>query len=586
MSAFTAIDIKLLRDFRRLSVQGLAIALVLAAGVTVILMSVGMSRALEETLQTYYDRHRFAQVFASARRAPVTLLQEIQAIDGVATIEAQVRGYAVLDLPGRSDPATGLLISRPEFGEQRLNVPLLRSGHWPDPDSSQQVVVNEPFAEENGFLIGDRFVANLNGSRRELIITGTALSPEFVYTIGPGALMPDSSTYGILWMSAETVESAYGMSGAFSDISLTLVPRAPVEPVLDALDELLEPYGGEDAIEREDQVSNAFVQTEIEQLQTLAYILPPVFLGITVFLVNMVMGRIVFLERTEIGLMKAIGYSNTEICVHYLMLAGLIAVLGIGLGWVAGSWLAREMADLYAKYYDFPFLVFRVPSSIYALSAILGLAATSAGALRSALKAARLAPAVAMSPPAPPNFRQSFADRLMGLAGLAQPTRMILRSLVRWPMRAAMTSLGMALAVSVLVASNFFPDAMDEIVDKGFYQSNRQDYMLLFDEDEPLVALQEVQNLPGVLQAEPQQFHSAVLRSGHLEKRLAVSAFPKDADLSRIVDNEGRVITAGPAGVVISDRLADALNVDVGDVVTIEFQSGLRETFEVPVSAV
>ncbi|MEO1461295.1 MAG: ABC transporter permease, partial [Pseudomonadota bacterium] len=174
MSAFTAIDIKLLRDFRRLSVQGLAIALVLAAGVTVILMSVGMSRALEETLQTYYDRHRFAQVFASARRAPVTLLQEIQAIDGVATIEAQVRGYAVLDLPGRSDPATGLLISRPEFGEQRLNVPLLRSGHWPDPDSSQQVVVNEPFAEENGFLIGDRFVANLNGSRRELIITGTA----------------------------------------------------------------------------------------------------------------------------------------------------------------------------------------------------------------------------------------------------------------------------------------------------------------------------------------------------------------------------------------------------------------------------
>ncbi len=586
VSAFAAIDVKLLRDFRRLSVQGLAIALVLAAGVTVILMSVGMSRALEETLQTYYDRHRFAQVFAGARRAPVTLLQEIQAIDGVATIEAQVRGYAVLDLPGRSDPATGLLISRPEFGEQRLNVPLLRSGHWPDPDSSQQVVVNEPFAEENGFQIGDSFVANLNGSKRELIITGTALSPEFVYTIGPGALMPDSSTYGILWMSAETVESAYGMSGAFSDISLTLVPRAPVEPVLDALNELLEPYGGEDAIEREDQVSNAFVQTEIDQLQALAYILPPVFLGITVFLVNMVMGRIVFLERTEIGLMKAIGYSNAEICVHYLMLAGLIAVLGIGIGWVAGSWLALEMADLYAKYYDFPFLVFGVPSSVYALSAILGLAATSMGALRSALKAARLAPAVAMSPPAPPNFRQSFADRLMGLARLAQPTRMILRSLVRWPVRAAMTSLGMALAVSVLVASNFFPDAMDEIVDKGFYQSNRQDYMLLFDEDEPLAALQEVQNLPGVLQAEPQQSHAAVLRSGHLEKRLAVSAFPKDADLSRIVDNEGRVITAGPAGVVISDRLADALDVNVGDIVTIEFQSGLRETFEVAVSAV
>ncbi|KUF09357.1 FtsX-like permease family protein [Pseudoponticoccus marisrubri] len=579
-----AIDLKLMRDFRRLWVQGLAIALVLAAGVTVILMSVGMSRALNETRAAYYDDNRFAHVFASTRRAPLSVLPDLRAIEGVAQVEAQVRGYAMLDLPGRTKPATGLLISRPASGAALLNVPILRSGRWPEAPS--EVVVNEPFAEANGFVPGDVVSVNLNGRKRALTITGTALSPEFVYTIGPGALMPQNETFGILWLTAEVMDAAFGMAGAFNTLSLTVLPRTPLEPVKEAVRARLDPYGATTPVDRSGQQSNAFLETEITQLEVLAYVLPPVFLGITVFLVNMVMGRIVQLERAEIGLLKAIGYSNFEIALHYLMLAGLIALVGVGIGWAAGTWLAQSMASLYAKYYDFPYLVFGVSPGVYAASAALGLAATSAGALRSALGAARLAPAVAMAPPAPPRFRQTLLDRAIAALRLSQPSRMILRSLLRWPLRAAMTMLGMALAVSVLVASNFFPDAVDEIIDKGFYQSNRQDILLLFDPDAPISALEEVRRLPGVLQVEPQQYHAARLIHGPYEKLLPVSTVAPGADLARVVDDAGRVVTPEGGGLLISERLAEALRARVGDTLTVSFESGLRERHRIPVTGI
>ncbi len=294
-----ALDRKLLRDFSRLWAQALAIALVLGCGVAVILMSFGMSAALDGTRKAYYERNRFADVFVSARRVPRTLLPEIAAIDGVAAVEARVTAHAVLDLPGRAQSAVGQVLSLPAAGLPRLNVPLLRSGAWPDPESTDEVVVNEPFAVANGYAIGDGFWANLDGRKRWLTITGTALSPEFIYTIGPGALMPDNERYGILWMAERGVAATLDMTGAFNDLALTLTAGTSPEPVIDAVDDLLEPYGGLGAYGRDLQLSNTFLDAEIKGLDALALILPPVFLGITVFLVNMVIGRIITLERSR-----------------------------------------------------------------------------------------------------------------------------------------------------------------------------------------------------------------------------------------------------------------------------------------------
>lgn len=579
-----ALDLKLLRDFRRLRTQGIAIALVLGCGVAVILMSIGMSGALEGTRAAYYERNRFAEVFAEVRRAPLSLLPEIRAIPGVWAAEGRIDAYAVLGIEGRTRSATGRIISLPADGTAPLlNVPILRTGDWPDPGDTDRVVVNEPFAKANGFRVGDSFTANLNGRKRHLTITGTALSPEFIYTIGPGALMPDNAHFGILWMPERAVAAAFGQSGAFTQVSLKLEPGQDRAAVIDALETILEPYGSNGAYGRDDQVSDAFIDAEIKQLRTIAWVLPPVFLGITVFLVNMVIGRIVMLERAEIGLLKALGYAKSAIALHYILLAALVAVLGVVIGWGLGAWLARAMARLYAQYFDFPFLIQSLSLPTYAAAGALGLAAASIGALRSALGAAALPPAVAMAPPPPPRFTRGAPDRLLALLRLSQPTLMILRSLGRWPVRSALTTLGMALATAVLTASMFFPDSLDKIIDSAFNQSNRQDAMLLFSDDMPESALAAVARLPGVMQTEGHAYLAARLRHGQHMRQTPVEARRPGSDLSRVVDGEGRVIELSRDGILLSERLALALDVRAGELIEVEFlgQGGERHAVAV-----
>ncbi|WP_299832170.1 ABC transporter permease [uncultured Roseobacter sp.] len=579
-----AIDKKLLRDFRRLWMQAIAIALVLACGVAILLTSVGMYSALSETRTAYYERNRFADVFVHTTRAPESLLPEIARIDGVLNVEARISGDAILDIPGRVKTAVGRVLSYPEDREPVLNVPLLVQGRFPNPMVTDEIVVNAPFAEANGFEPGDSFSANLRGQKRELTIVGTVLSPEFVYTIGPGALMPDNTSFGIIWMSERAAAAAFDMTGAFNDVAIAVAAGLPTAPVIDAVDDLLEPYGGFGAYDRTTQQSDAFLDAEISQLKGMAAILPPIFFGIAGFLVSMVLSRIIALERSEIGLLKAIGYSNTEVCLHYLMLAGLIALAGVLLGWVAGTVLARSMANQYAQFFNFPFVIFRVSYWVYAAAGLAGLATTSLGAAHSALQAARLAPAIAMQPPAPPRFKRSFIDEMMARLRLTQPTIMILRSLLRWPLRSFLTSLGLALAVASVIASLFINDALDEIVDLAFFQTNRQDAMLIFSDDVLETALEDVRNLPGVLQAESQQFHTAILHKGHLSKRVAVEARRPDTDLSRVMDASGRLMTAPPGGILLSQRLADQLDVQAGDTIEAEFLSGRRETFDLVVT--
>ena len=579
-----ALDKKLLRDFGRLWVQALAIAMVMAGGVSILLMSFGMSTALDQTRATYYERNRFADVFASARRVPLSLMQDIRAIDGVAAAEARVTTFATLDLAGKSASTLGYFVSLPPDGQPLLNEPMLRSGTWPDPNSTDEIVVNEPFAQANDFSVGDTISANLNGNKRRLTITGTVLSPEFIYTIGPGSMVPDNEDYGIAWMPERALAAAVNRTGAFDDLAVKLRPGFDAEPVIDTIDDLLEPYGGAGATDRSSQISNAYIDSEIEQLRQISYILPPIFLAITVFLVNLVIGRIVTLERSEIGLLKALGYSNSAVCLHYLFLAGLVAVAGVGIGWAVGSWLSFQLAQIYAEFLNFPYLIYNISWNTYIVSGLLGFAAASFGAIRSSLRAASLSPAIAMSPPAPPRFRRNWIDRTLAWLRVSQPTMMILRSLIRWPFRALFSILGMALAVAVLIAANFFPDALDEIIDMAFYQSNRQHAVLFFAEDLPETAVEEARNLPGVLQAEGQQYKSAILRNGHFEKRVSVEARRPGNDLSRIVDATGTVVDAPPGGIMLTERLADQLGVGVGDTVETEFLDGRRSTFDLTVT--
>ena len=278
---------------------------VVAGGVATLVLAVGSIRSLEETRIAYYERYQFANVFASVKRAPKSLLNQIAEIPGVAAVEARVTKLAQIDVPGFRMPATGEFISLPDGAESVLNRLYMRLGRMPEPGRGDEVVVSEGFAKAHAFAPGARFSAILNGRRRDLVIVGTALSPEFVYSMGPGDRAPDEGRFAIVWMSEKALASAYDLDGAFSSVSLRLLRGAPEPEVIRRLDELLDRYGGQAAYGRKDQTSDAYLDHGLDMLRSMSRTLPPIFLLVAAFLINRTLGRIVALEREQIGLLKA-----------------------------------------------------------------------------------------------------------------------------------------------------------------------------------------------------------------------------------------------------------------------------------------
>ena len=577
-----AMNRKVLRDLWHLRGQVLAIGMVVAAGIAALIMSLSTLEALDETTAAYYERYRFGDVFGWVKRAPQSVAQRIEAIPGVRTVQTRVSRFAMLDIEGFAEPVMGQFVSVPVGRQPTLNQLALRSGRLPQ--NGDEVVLNEPFAEAHELVAGDPVVAVINGNRRQLRVVGTALSPEFVYALGPGALMPDDRRFGILWMEDEALAAAYDLKGAFNSVSLDLDRSANTEQVLQQLDRILERYGGVGATARENQLSNWFVMNEMEQLKTMSKILPTIFLVVSAFLTNMVLGRLVATERGQIGLMKAFGYSSVEVGLHYARFVIGIVFVGSLIGIAAGTWLGRINTEMYTNLFRFPLLLYRPSTSAMLIAISVSLVAALLGSAGAVRRAARLPPAQAMNPPAPTVFRRMRLWDTRGARWLDQASRIVVRNILRSPTRSMLTVLGVAASIGLLVLSIQWNDSLNYLGQSYFFHAQHQDVTVGLAEPQSETIVRDFEHLPGVLAVEPMRIVGADLSVGPVTHRGSLTGLKNDAWLQPIFDDAtARVLPVPPAGLVIGTVLADKLGVSIGDRVWVEVLEGRRPEIALPV---
>ncbi len=574
---------KALRDLRRLWGQALAIALVLAAGVATMILGNGAHRSLSDTRERYYADYRFADIFSDVVRAPLALVEDIEAIDGVLQVEPRIVKLGRPEIDGMAEPASVLLVSLPK--SDGLNLLYLREGRLAHPDAANEVVVSQDFASAHGLRQGSRLTVVMNGKRRELTVTGIALSPEFIYALGPGEMMPDPHRFGVVWMPRPALEQAFDLKGAFSNLALRLARGVPESRVIATLDRLTAPYGGGGGTGRAEQTSHAFLDAELKQLAAMVKVLPPIFLLVAAMLVHMTLSRLIALEREQIGLLKALGYTPAKIAQHYLEFLLLIVLGGVLVGFVAGAGLGAGLARLYARFFSFPFLDFGTDLRVYGLAAVVTAVAAVAGALQSLRAVLSLPPAVAMAPPAPADYRGGNGWVLRAVR-LRQTGRMVLRHLLHWPFRTASSVLGMAMAVAILVASLWSFGSIDHMIRVTFQMAERQDVKMVFGTPETPVALADIRHMPGVMAAEPFRLVPAELTHGTRSKRLVIQGRPDNARISRVLSPDLQPMPMPEAGLILSAALADALLLRPGDRVTVEFLEGRRSVIELSVSGI
>ncbi|MCP4391718.1 MAG: ABC transporter permease [Gammaproteobacteria bacterium] len=580
-----AIDKKLWRELWNLRMQVLAIAMVIVGGVSIFIMSLSTLDSLFETRASYYSNHHFAQVFASLKRAPLSLARRIEAIPGVDKVETRVVAYVSIDVPGFDDPVSGHLVSLPDNSRGLLNQVYLRRGRLLETGRDNEVLLSVKFAEAHGLEPGDKLYATINGRRKSLDIVALAMSPEYIYQIAPGALFPDYERYGVMWMAYKPLATAYDMDGAFNNVTLTLVRGSNEQDVIDRLDALLKPYGSIGAYAREDQLSSRFLTEELKQQETTATVFPVIFFGVAAFLLNVVISRLVSLQREQIAVLKAFGYSDLAVGLHYTKLVLLIVGLGVVGGIVAGIWMGQGLSNIYMEFFSLPFMIYVLKPQVVISAALIAVVVAILGTLYAVRNAVKLPPAQAMRPEPPDIYQTTLVERLGLQRWFSQPTRMILRHIERRPVKSLMTTLGIAMASGIMVVSGFQEGAIDYMIEVQYGLSQRADIIVNFTDATSSRSLYSLRSLRGIEQVEGFRAVPAKLRYQHRFYRSSVQGIQADSSLMRLLDSDLNIIDLPPRGLVLTDYLAELLQIEPGDLLTVEVLEGSRPTLQIPVIA-
>lgn len=580
-----ALDRKLLRDLRLMWSQALTIALVVASGIGGFITSLSAVDSLALARDRFYADGRFADVFATVKRAPHTVADTLRALPGVAEVQTTIEQVVRVEIPGLPDPIIGQLIGLDLRQPRSLNRVMLGGGRMLTEgrsDGTLEVLVSEGFAQARGLKPGAELRALVNGRQRTLRVVGSALSPEFIFAGLWG--MPDQRGFGVFWLDQESLAAAYDMRGAFNRVAVRLAPGASEKAVIDELERRLERHGSRTVIGRADQTSHAMLDNEIKVQRVLGTVLPAIFLGVAAFLLNVVVSRLVATQREQIAALKALGYPNRRIGAHYLELVLLIVAAGLVLGLLLGDRLGTMFTALYAEFYHFPRFEHRIAPQLVLTSAAITVATAVLGTLNAILATVRLAPAEAMRPPAPGRYRRTLMERL-GIQAMPAALRMIVRNMERRPLRTLLSIGGVAAAVAIVVLGNFFRDAIEVIVDSQFSLAMRSDVAVWMIEPADDRLRLDLARLPGVTQVESTRFVPVTLIHGHRRERSLIRGYAGRAELYRVIDADNRATLLEGRGLVLTDRLAAKLEVQVGDTLQVEVLEGRARTVEMTVGA-
>lgn len=585
----TALGRKLRRDLVHAGGLLVAIALIMSVGICCYVAMSSAHRNLSEALQRYYVQCRMADFSIELKKLPTTDLVVLDQVRGITELRPRIQSNVTIDLADVEQPINGVVLSMPEVRRPVINdIVIIRGSYFTDV-RDEEVIVNDAFARKHHLHPGGRIHVILNNRRQELFITGTAISSEFAYLVGPAGLIPDPEHFGVLYLKHRYMEDAYDFQGACNQLVGLLGPevRAHPDPVLDTAERLLADYGVFTKIPRREQSSHRFLSNEIEQLGVFAWFMPAIFLSVAALVLNMLLMRLIDQQRTVIGTLKALGYSDLEVLSHYVQFGLWVGFIGGLVGCLAGVGFAELLTMEYRKFFEFPELINRFHPDLCLTGLGISLACSVAGAVHSAWLVLQLEAAEAMRQKPPLAGRSVWIERIGWLWNrLDSSWRMALRNLFRQRFRTSVgifaAAMGAALVVNALLANQ----SLKYLIDFQFQKLLKSDVDLSFKDEQNYSALLEVRKLPGVDFAEPTLNVGCTFTHGHCTKRSGITGLVSGATLTIPRDTDGNALRVPTRGLLMGRTLADMLQVKAGDHVTIEPIKGLRQRRTVPVVAV
>ncbi len=538
---------------------------------------VSMSTAyynLDRTKAVFYRETNFADYYFHVVRAPEEVTGQIARVTGVAAVTGRIEeDVPVIKTNGQR--ATVRIISYPMPLYKELNLVQLKSGRLFDayPGSGKTEVLLDPhYAQANGISLGDSLAVVAAGRKVHLTVVGTAISPEFVYAIKDAAsLAPEPKTFGIVMLPENQAQQILNLDGKVNQIIIKLAPGADEKKVAGRVEDILRPYGNLTSYARKDQLSNFLLSEELSMLLMMSQSLPLIFFMVAVVIQFILLSRVIKRQRLQIGTMKAIGFNNRQIMLHYAGYTLTVSLAGGLLGSLLGMFLASLLSRMYAQLFNLPGVI----GGINLAALLYGILLSAGVGFLAGLIAARgitaINPAEAMRPEPPKGGGRVFLERWHWFWRRLTPSwRMTLRTTGRNRMRFLATIFGIASAVGLLVMSLSGNDSMNYLVNKYFYEEQRYGYLVTFTRPVPEDELLNISRLDGVVKVEPiLQIPVKISYRGRSRDEVLVGMAP-GVTMKRPVDNTGRPLQLPDNGLLIDRITARKLVVKPGDRVNLK----------------
>jgi len=564
------IDTMLMRMIGNSKGQFIAVLTIIIMGIATFTALNMTSVNMDNTVKTYYRENNFPDLFLQTAAVPSQETERLKGIDGVKA----AMGRVTLDVPmvtENENERVNLRLITTTGEEAELSRSTIVKGKMISGDRNEALLI-EQFANARGIAVGDSIKIQVGGVQRTLEVAGIVANPEYIYLMeNVQSLVPDDKTFGICYVSEQFGQQAAGLTGSFNEILIRYDEDAEEEALIDEVEDTLDLYGVKQTVKRKDQLSNAIIDQELTQLDSMANSIPILFLLVAGLILMMMLSRLVKKDRIKIGVLKAIGYRNSQVLMHYVKYALLTGISGGAIGAILGMALAGGMTRLYLDYFHIPLLRIEFYYSFLFYAVLLsGLFCALSGTIgaRGVLK---ITPADAMHSEAPKSGKRILLEKIPFFwKRLSFSNKMISKNIFRNKKRTLFVLVGITLTYAMMLYTASMPDVMDQMMTEHFKEFQKMEYNISFRNPVRQDAVRDMEHLIKVDYIEGKLEYPFELANGNKKQSVNIIGLDRDTKFYSFHDVSGVKTDIPKRGMLISENLSNALDVKKGDLVQIK----------------
>ncbi|KUO61937.1 MAG: hypothetical protein APF84_04705 [Gracilibacter sp. BRH_c7a] len=543
----------------------IAIGLMMYSSMSIVMDNLTLSR------DTFYENQHFADGFAEIQAMPYNQIENLKKIEGIQDVQGRLIKDVRVVMPDSKENVYLRLVSIDTSQSKVLNDVLLDEG-IPLSDDNFNMWVDNKFFVANSLQLNDEIDFIAEGKMKTFRVIGSGKSPEFIYTLRTvSEIYPNPETFGIGYLPLSVMKNLFQEKEAVNDIVFTLKPDANFDEVKAFLEVELKPYGLESIYPRKDQLSTVMLNQELASLQAMAKSMPLIFLSVAAMILYIMLKRMIEQQRTQLGTLKAFGYTKNEILFHYVSYALITGLLGGMIGGISGSLLTGPFLSLYRDYFNMPGMEASFSPQYFFLSLVLATSFALVAGYQGCRKMLILEPAEAIRPAAPPPGKNViFEKAIFFWKMLTVQGKMALRNLARNKVRTSFLFIGIMFTFSLLALPWSFKALSDVLLFEQFEKIETYDVKI------PLAlplsqekVQRELADFDGVKAVESMAEIPVTLNNSWHEKSVVLLGLKSNSSLYHIVDSSGKSVRAPENGILISQRLADLLQADVGTTLSV-----------------